>query len=87
MVDDDLVATIRSQGCLDGLGYCSACFYIPYHSTVFGLIAAMMLVGFFWWRGGPGILLVALLEETAIWRTGHRKRHYGVDYCENKGET
>ena len=32
--------------------------------------------------GRPGILLVALLEETAIRRTGHRKRHYGVYYCE-----
>ena len=84
MVDDDLVATIRSEGCLDGLGYCSACFYIPYHSTVFGLVAAIVLVRFFCWWDWPEILLVALLEETAIRRAGHRKRHYGVDNSEKE---
>ena len=44
MVDDDLVAAIGTERCLDGLGYGSTCFYVSYHSTVFGFVAVMVLV-------------------------------------------
>ena len=44
MVDDDLVAAIRTEGCLDGLGYGSTCFYISYYSTVFGFVTVVVLV-------------------------------------------
>lgn len=47
MVDDDLVAAIWAEGCLNGLCYGSTCFYVADYGTVFGFVAGSVSVG---WR-------------------------------------
>jgi len=45
MVDDDFVAAVGTEGCLDGLGYRSTCFYVADHGAIFGFVAVERLMG------------------------------------------
>ena len=78
MVDDDFVAAIRTERCLHCLGNGSTCFYVPYHSAVFGFIAgeynqSAVFLKLLDRATEQNILLVSLLEETTARCTGYRK--------------
>jgi len=52
MVDDDLITTIRTQRCLDGLGDCSTRVDISQNGTIFALVAGLVWRCLVLWQRG-----------------------------------
>lgn len=76
MIDDKLIPTVRAEGSLHGAGDGSAGVDIAKNSAIFGVVAVVMSVALRQEDLDVGILLVALLEQPAVGRIGHRQRHF-----------